>query len=62
MAVPLIEQIKIQARVLVPLVRALQSELGKGRANALVRDAIGPLCRQYGEAWLARGRETSSKC
>ena len=37
MAVPLIEQVKIQAQVLVPLVRALQSELGEERANALVR-------------------------
>ena len=51
MAVPLIEQVKIQAQVLVPLVRALQSELGEERANALVRKAIGPLYRQYGEAW-----------
>jgi predicted ArsR family transcriptional regulator len=55
MAVPLIEQVKIQARVLVPLVRALQAELGKERANALVREAIGPLYRQYGEAWWAQG-------
>jgi hypothetical protein len=55
MAVPLIEQVKIQAQVLVPLVRALQSELGEERANALVRKAIGPLYRQYGEAWWAEG-------
>lgn len=55
MAVPLIEQVKIQARVLVPLVRALQAELGEERANALVREAIGPLYRQYGEAWWAQG-------
>jgi predicted ArsR family transcriptional regulator len=55
MAVPLIEQVKIQARVLVPLVRALQSELGEARANALVRKAIGPLFRQYGEAWWREG-------
>lgn len=56
MAVPLIEQIKIQAQVLVPLVRALRSELGEERANALVRAAIGPLYRQYGQAWWAQGR------
>ena len=55
MAVPLIEQIKIQARVLVPLVRALQSELGEERANALVRKAIGPIYRHYGEAWWEQG-------
>ncbi len=56
MDVPLIEQAKIQARVLVPLVRALQAELGEERANALVRKSLGALYRQYGEAWwLAQG-------
>jgi predicted ArsR family transcriptional regulator len=50
MAVPLIEQVRIQAQVLVPLVRALQSELGEERANALVRKAIGPIYQQTGEA------------
>ena len=55
MAVPLIEQVKIQAQVLVPLVRALQRELGEERANALVRKTIGPIYRQYGEEWWAQG-------
>jgi hypothetical protein len=36
MGVPVIEQAKIQARVLVPLVKALQAELGEERDNALV--------------------------
>ena len=51
MGLPLIEQVKIQARVLVPLVRTLQAELGEARANALVRKSLGPLFREYGEAW-----------
>ena len=34
MDVPVIEQIKIQAQVLVPLVKALQRELGKERAGS----------------------------
>lgn len=51
MGVPLIEQAKIQAQVLVPLVRTLQAELGEERANALVRNSLGALYRQYGEAW-----------
>lgn len=51
MGLPLIEQAKIQAQVLVPLVRALQAELGEARANALVRESLGALYRQYGEAW-----------
>jgi hypothetical protein len=49
MDVPIIEQAKIQAQVLVPLVKALQEELGKERANALVRKALGALYRRYGE-------------
>jgi len=51
MRVPLIEQVKIQAQVLVPLVRTLQAELGEERANALVRKSLGALYRQFGEAW-----------
>lgn len=51
MDIPLIEQVKIQAQVLVPLVKALQAELGEERANALVRKALGDLYRRYGEKW-----------
>jgi L-2-amino-thiazoline-4-carboxylic acid hydrolase len=49
--IPLIEQVKIQAQVLVPLVKALQAELGEERANAIVRRALGALYRHYGEKW-----------
>ena len=51
MGVPLIEQVQIQAQVLVPLVRTLQADLGEERANALVRKSLGALYRQFGEAW-----------
>ena len=51
MDVPIIEQAKIQARVLVPLVKALQAELGAERGNALVRDALGDTYRRLGEKW-----------
>jgi len=51
MSVPLIERVKLQAQVLVPLVKALQAELGTERANALVRRALGDLYRQLGETW-----------
>jgi hypothetical protein len=47
--VSVIEQAKIQAQVLVPLVKALQTELGEERANTLVRKALGDLYRRYGE-------------
>ena len=51
MDIALIEQVKIQAQVLVPLVKALQAELGEERANAVVRKALGDLYRKYGEKW-----------
>jgi len=51
MSVPVIEQARIQAQVLVPLVKALQAELGEARANAIVRNALGDLYRKLGERW-----------
>jgi hypothetical protein len=51
MGIPLIERVKIQAQVLVPLVRTLQAELGEEHANALVRKCLGELYRQFGETW-----------
>ena len=49
MDVPVIQQAKIQAQILVPLVKALQAELGEERANALVRRSLGDIYRRYGE-------------
>jgi hypothetical protein len=54
--IPVIEQVKIQARVLVPLVKALQAELGAERANTPVRKALGDVYRRLGERWR-RARE-----
>jgi L-2-amino-thiazoline-4-carboxylic acid hydrolase len=51
MDIPIIERVKIQAEVLVPLVKALQAELGEEPANAMVRKTLGTLYRQYGERW-----------
>lgn len=51
MDIPLLEQVKIQAQVLIPLVKTLQAELGEGRANDLVRKALGERYRKYGERW-----------
>jgi len=49
--IPLIEKVRIQAQVLVPLVKALQAELGEQRANAIVRTALADLYRKFGEKW-----------
>ena len=51
MDIPLIERAKILARLLVPLVKALQAELGEQRANAIVRKALGEQFRTFGETW-----------
>src|SRR5215510_2415996 len=51
MQIPVIDQVKIQAQVLVPLVKALEQELGKDRAHTLVRRALGNIFRRLGEQW-----------
>src|ERR1700730_13495847 len=51
MGIPVIERAKLQAQVLVPLVKALQAELGEERANALVRKALADVYRRLGEQW-----------
>lgn len=62
MSVPVIEQARIQAQVLVPLVKALQAELGEARANAIVRGALRDLYRGYGEAfWHAKKKQTQEQ-
>ena len=62
MSVSVLEQAKIQAQVLVPLVKALQAELGKERANKLVRKALGDVYRGYGEAfWRAKNERNVGK-
>jgi hypothetical protein len=54
---PLLEQVKIQAKVLVPLIKALQAEMGAERANAVVRSALGDLYRRYGEEFWQKKAE-----
>ena len=62
MDVPVIQQAKIQAQVLVPLVKALQEELGKERANDLVRRALGDIYRRYGEEfWRTKNERNLGK-
>ncbi len=59
MAIPVIEQARIQAQVLVPLVKALREELGEQRADAIVRKALGDLFRHLGETWW-QGRTSAN--
>ena len=48
--IPRIEQAKIQARVLMPVVKAFQAELGEERANEVVRNALDDVARRTGQA------------
>jgi L-2-amino-thiazoline-4-carboxylic acid hydrolase len=57
--IPVIQQAKIQAQVLVPLIKALQAELGEERANGLVRSALGDVYRRFGEEFWRTKNETN---
>jgi hypothetical protein len=60
--ISVIQQAKIQAQVLVPLVKALQAELGDERANSLVRRALGDIYRRYGEEfWRTKSENNLGK-
>jgi hypothetical protein len=59
LAVSVLDQAKIQAQLLIPLVKALQAELGAARANALVRKALGDTFRRYGEEFWRAKNETN---
>jgi hypothetical protein len=61
-SIPVIQQAKIQAQVLVPLIKALQAELGEERANALVRSALGDIYRRFGEEfWRTKNEKSLGK-
>ena len=62
MTVSVIEQAKIQAQVLVPLVKTLQAELGEEKANRIVRKSLGDLYRRFGEEfWRAKNQPDLGK-
>jgi hypothetical protein len=62
MSVSVLQQAKIQARVLVPLLKAMQAELGEEQAKAIVRKALRDLYRRYGEEfWRAKNEENLGK-
>jgi len=51
MDVPFLEQVKIQAQVLVPLIQAFQREFGAERVNALVPKALFHFYKRFGAEW-----------
>jgi L-2-amino-thiazoline-4-carboxylic acid hydrolase len=61
-SISVIQQARIQAQVLVPLVKALQAELGEERANALLRSALGDIYRRFGEEfWRTKNEQNLGK-
>ena len=50
--IPQIEQVKIQAQVLVPIVKAFQAKLGEERANEIVGRALDDRARNLGQ-WFS---------
>jgi len=49
-----LERRRIEAGVLVPMIQAMQRELGAARANEIARQVIVGLARQDGERWAAQ--------
>lgn len=50
MSIPHIKQAKIQARFLIPVVKAMQAELGEECAKEVVRNALDEVARQNRQA------------
>ncbi|MEO1055853.1 MAG: L-2-amino-thiazoline-4-carboxylic acid hydrolase [Actinomycetota bacterium] len=58
--ITLLERTKIQAEVLVPLIRAMEAELGRERTHHLVRDALGGQIRESVRAATAPGQSRAT--
>ena len=59
--VTLLERVKIQAEVLVPMVKALQKEVGEERGKAVAKEALADWARQMGQAIGAQGEGTPTE-
>ena len=47
---PLLERRRLEAAVLIPVIRAMQAEFGEAQVNQVVGDAIREIARAQGEA------------
>jgi hypothetical protein len=59
MSVSILEQAKIQAQVLVPLLKAFQTEIGMERANEIARKALQSWAYKMGQEIGAQGTGTA---
>lgn len=61
MDIPLIEQIRIQAQVLVQLLRAFQNEIGSDRTNEIARKALRSFPHNLGQEMRLQFKGNSMK-
>ena len=61
MSVSILEQSKIQAQVLVPLLKAFQTEIGTERANEIARKALGSWAYKVGQQIKEQGTGTAAE-
>src|SRR5712692_3190271 len=61
MDMSLLDQVKVQAQVLVPLIKAFQAELGEERANAIAREALKNWAYQAGRQVSTIGTGTPAE-
>lgn len=61
MEVPFLEQVKIQAQLLVPILKEFQKELGKEKVDEIVERATAPIWRGFGEYWWKSTPGTPTK-
>jgi hypothetical protein len=61
MSVSILEQAKIQAQVLVPLLKAFQAELGAERANEIARKALASWAYKMGKEVSSQGTGTAAE-
>ncbi len=65
--ISVLEKTRIQAQVLVPVLRAMRAEFGKAKADALVKEALqaaddanGPSCKAA--SMTSPSRKSTSRC
>ena len=62
MDISFLDQVKIQSRVLIPIVKALRKEMGEEKANSFVKNVLGNLYREYGAAyWKAQQADSPNE-
>jgi predicted ArsR family transcriptional regulator len=59
--IPLIDRVRIQAEVLVPLMHAMSAELGEMRANEILRQTLSPMFREVGRRYYESANHSAEE-